>query len=345
MGLFIDAVMKNADDHPYINLTYCVNRRQRRLECRKCVQICPRQVYDANLAAAPKWDQCQNCGLCVTACASRCIAPSPVNMKRHLMLAEKTGEITISCRQSGVETGHVEACIAQLPWEFLAYLALGGKLILNLKSCKDCPHEDCLELLEDQLYRLKCFLGAESYAQHVMLCFDENHVPEPEGVSRRDFFKSVAHGGRQVGALAVTDAAGVKIDGMIYRRMLAERVRALAAQEDFVCRMELPWFSEKCYGCGICAKLCPNGAIEVSEGENGMRRMYVTPYKCTACGVCMETCREGGVEEICAARLPSLERVMMAEVKSVSCARCGRAISPAAGQEYCAACRQKVGKK
>ena len=345
MGLLLDVVMKNAEDHPLINLTYCVNRRQRRLECRKCVQICPRQVYDKDLTAKPKWDECQNCGLCVTACASRCIAPSPVNIKRHLLLAEKKGEITISCQRSKMRTGHVEACIAQLPWEFLSYLALSGKLILNLKSCSDCPHTDCLELLEVQLYRLQYFLGEEEYGRRVRLCFAEEHVPQPEGVSRRDFFKSMAHGGKKVGTMVVTDAAGVSIDGLIYRRMLARRVRELARAGEFSCRMELPWFSQKCYGCGICAKLCPNGAIEVSEEKDGLRRMVITPYKCTACGVCMETCREGGIEEICAAKLSSLDRVTMAEVRSASCMRCGKAIVPDTGEAYCAACRQKVGKK
>ena len=345
MGLLLEVIKKNAEDHPLINLAHCVNRRQRRFECRKCVQMCPKQVYDKELAVKPKWEECQNCGLCVTVCASRCIAPSPVRIKQHLFLAKKQGEIVVSCQRAQVKSDHVEACIALLPWEFMAYLALGGKLILNLKSCKDCPHEDCLELLNDQLCHLKRFLGEEIFAHCIMLCRDEEQEKKPEGVSRRGFLRSLMNDGKTAGKMAALDAAGESIDGLIYRRMLAKRVREFGKERNFTCCVELPWFSEKCYGCGICAKLCPNGAIEIGEAEDGKRRIWIMPHKCTACGVCKATCLEGGIEKLCAVHLSSLDRVVMTEVNSASCARCGRAIPRNAEKTYCAVCRQKIGKK
>ena len=84
------------------------------------------------------------------------------------MNSEKKGEITISCQRSKMRTGHVEACIAQLPWEFLSYLALSGKLILNLKSCSDCPHTDCLELLEVQYEGSRRMAAADFLRGHPM---------------------------------------------------------------------------------------------------------------------------------------------------------------------------------
>jgi NADH:ubiquinone oxidoreductase subunit F (NADH-binding)/Pyruvate/2-oxoacid:ferredoxin oxidoreductase delta subunit len=44
---------------------------------------------------------------------------------------------------------------------------------------------------------------------------------------------------------------------------------------------------EKCNGCGVCLKACPNEAI---EGENKQPHR-IDPEKCTQCGICRETCR------------------------------------------------------
>ena len=343
MGFLMDVIRTNAmDDHPFLALSHCINRNQKHMTCSACMDVCPKGVYDRAQKEPPQWNECQNCGLCVTACPSRCIAPSPANSKRHLLLAEKTGDVVLSCSRAEVKAGHEEVCLALLAWEFLAYLALGGKLILNLKSCKDCPHEDCLELLEDQLYQLKCFLGEEGYAAHVQVCFDDLPNVTQEGVSRRDFFRSMAFGGKKTTALVLGDVVGSKVDAMIYRRMLAQRVRALASQdEQFSCRMNLPWIKESCYGCGICALLCPNGALEIGGEQDGMRSVYITPHKCTGCGVCKAVCRDGCIEEICAVNLPHMDRLVLKTVESCSCAHCGRAISPRKEETLCIACRQK----
>ena len=343
MGFLVDVIRKNAlDDHPFLSLSHCINRNQKHLACSACMDICPKGVYDRAQKEKPKWNECQNCGLCVTVCKTRCIAPSPANSKRHLLLAGKQGEIVLSCRRGEKQAGHVEECLALLPWEFLAYLALGGKLILNLKSCKDCPHEDCLDTLEDQLYRLKFFLGEDGYAKHVRICLEDEAEEPTEGVSRREFFRSMALGGKKTTALVLNDVMGGKVDAMIYRRMLAERVHELAAQEaEFSCRMMLPWIRESCYGCGICALLCPNGALEISEEQEGVRSIHITPHKCTGCGVCKAVCRDGCIEDICAVNVPHLHRVLLAQEVSRSCAGCGRAMKPDSSETLCIACRQK----
>jgi len=49
--------------------------------------------------------------------------------------------------------------------------------------------------------------------------------------------------------------------------------------------------SEKCTGCGICLKLCPQGAI---TGEKKMAHQ-INADKCIKCGICFDNCKFGAV--------------------------------------------------
>ena len=47
---------------------------------------------------------------------------------------------------------------------------------------------------------------------------------------------------------------------------------------------------EACVGCGLCAEICPRGAISVTFGKAS-----VNALACTGCGQCIEVCRAGAI--------------------------------------------------
>jgi NADH:ubiquinone oxidoreductase subunit F (NADH-binding)/(2Fe-2S) ferredoxin/Pyruvate/2-oxoacid:ferredoxin oxidoreductase delta subunit len=60
-----------------------------------------------------------------------------------------------------------------------------------------------------------------------------------------------------------------------------------------VCKALIRYFinEEKCTGCTLCAKNCPNGAI-AGETKKAHR---INPEKCIKCGVCFDVCKFNGV--------------------------------------------------
>jgi heterodisulfide reductase subunit A len=52
--------------------------------------------------------------------------------------------------------------------------------------------------------------------------------------------------------------------------------------------------TEKCRGCGLCVALCPYGALEIVETENGKKARTIE-VACKGCGTCGATCYRGAI--------------------------------------------------
>jgi len=64
-------------------------------------------------------------------------------------------------------------------------------------------------------------------------------------------------------------------------------------------RGEQDFDKSRCKGCGLCANMCPNKAIEMIDiKENGTMKKYpkIDLGKCCFCGLCQDICPESAIK-------------------------------------------------
>ena len=201
MGFFtrtaMDMLMKTT--HPEINRRQCWNLHPHRKPCTECKDICP---YGEQIFTRPNlvkdWDPCTECGLCVSACRSGCIIPSPEQVQRDTSAADTDNDtIWIGCEKSTRKNSMVRTCISALTWETLAYLALNKKIVLDLTPCGECENDLCAAQLRKELTRLVDFFGQPMFEARFTLAYEPDealyHVKE---LSRREMFEQVSHGSK-----------------------------------------------------------------------------------------------------------------------------------------------------
>ena len=352
MGFFtrtaMDALMKTT--HPEINRRQCWNLHPHRKPCTECKDICP---YGDQIFTRPNlvkdWEPCTECGLCVSACRSGCIAPSPEQVQRDTSAADSDNDtIWIGCEKSARKNSMVRSCIAALTWETLAYLALNKKIVLDLTPCGECENDLCAEQLRKELTRLVEFFGETVFEARFTLAYEPDDAPyHVKEISRREMFEQVSHGSKSGTKKLLQMLPGLRSSedsGVDFRLLLHQRTKQLKAAMATPLKYgyHLPNFTDKCFGCGKCEKACRAGALKLEDLPDGQTRVVITPWKCSECGICSASCSSHGIDGMKLRQLTTLGPVSIYKCTKTLCTECGKPIAPNSADGLCSVCRIKA---
>ena len=338
---------------PALNAEHCLNRLQRRVPCTRCADICPHGVFPLKAGEAVNWAHCTDCSLCVAACPTRALTASEPVLRTWAEAASERGPLRLSCRRGDERGGLRVGCLASIPWELMAALALRGELCLYTRACEDCPHTRQKALLDENLAALKAFLGAERFEKQIRLNAAPEAAPgaqEPEAekpMTRRALFSGMRRGmEKQLFKEAqkrLPLLLGEREDPLALRFALSEAVKAdRVPNPEQRYGVQLPRYNLNCFGCGICETVCPHKALTIVPEEGGTRLVQIEPKKCTACGLCVSLCPHKGMDGLETVTVPHLEKLALVRVKSESCESCGAVLLPGTEPKLCRRCIRKM---
>ena len=101
--------------------------------------------------------------------------------------------------------------------------------------------------------------------------------------------------------------------------------------------------NDACTACGLCAKLCPTGALAFTAKEGSFTLEFI-PLACVGCDVCALICPVDAIELRSPVRpLDFLKamKVVLQEGKLLPCEECGIPFKPHGEEQLCHTCRLK----
>lgn len=344
----VDAIM-NAP-HPELDRRQCWNLHPHRKACTACKDICP---FADDIFTRPNlvksWDPCSNCGLCVSACPSRCISPSPDQIQRDAGEADQTDDaLWIGCEKSTRKNTVVRECIAALSWETMAYLALNKRIVLDLTPCGECENDVCAALLRQNLTRLVEFFGQPLFDARFTLAYEPDEaLYQPKELSRREAFSKVTLGSRQNTRQLMHMIPSLRSEmdnaSLDFKLLLHQRTKQLKTVYDPPLHygVQMPNITDKCFGCDKCEKSCRAGALRLEDQPDGQTRIVLTPWKCSECGLCVNACTVHAIDGMKLHQVTTLGPVILRRVQRVYCKDCGKPVPHDSQDGLCATCRIK----
>lgn len=352
------------DEHPVLCGDRCINRLQIRHTCTVCREICPGHVFDGPV---PDWTRCIGCGLCCSACPSRCISmPRLLSSRLYELAAYSYHTITVTCLNDFQADIRLETpgCI---PWELWCTLALRARVSVITGSCADCgKKESCAKLLRQETEKACKVLSDLFPDGRIHLTADPEEISASK-FTRRGLFTSWIRRSGDVVKILLPDPGNLVPDGTLWRQILSGILEksfqtdapgeedensgghpSLKNDSSFCLFLPLAEFTDSCTACGMCEKLCPRQAVKRVPGPEGSGRWYMVllPDHCTGCGLCEKICPSKGIKAPATVSIDlpgqKLFRPRLHAVRAGTCTRCGEPDAAGLKDGLCARCRAEL---
>ena len=227
------------------------------------------------------------------------------------------------------------------------------RISVRLDACQTCPLSGAQAGIAQTIAESNALAEAAAHEQPFATI---TTAPSPAAqrtvidakpqLSRRQLFTALSGGGQRLlsgSLLPEPPPKGIKAPP-------PERQRLIAALKYNPSPIEivpgnLPFASltadDQCSACGVCARVCPTGALAFSADRSDQYRLTFKSAACTACGVCINLCEPGALHATGMPRLADLTAesiVTLREGHLRRCERCGTKFDAPAGIRNCPVC-------
>ena len=355
-----------------LNPARCLHSLNKYSTCTACIELCPVQAIQPGSPPTIIEEKCVNCLACIPACSLGAFqADDAVPELLQCLARLENRSIELACeKHSNIILGlpgsevaiQVRGCLAGLGAGALLGLASLGleQVIVRVDACPSCPWGALLSRIQALIATAQRLLEPCGKAS-IITCFGlEDQLAKVERpvwnaadppLSRRDLFRLAAHQGQ----LAIARTIIKDLDNT-ERRPGREHLRVQnaltylvvepSAESCSLAGIGFAWLSVStdCTACGVCARVCPTGALQFTKAGSHYEMTFLPPH-CIGCEACLHVCAPGALSvdhsPTYAQIFGHLEPLVLSDGELTSCNHCDRSFAAKLGEQLCPVCEYR----
>jgi ferredoxin len=344
----------------------CVHARDKSATCDACVRACPVNALHLNGSIVLDVEACKVCGACLHVCPTGAFDGDDgiSDLLKCVARLEPARVIELTCAQHPApEKGQsdVEAvvrttgCLAAFgPSAYTGLVAMGlQRVSVRVDACDECPIGKARAAITEALNKAQQILTVYGLADRLVelstVTVRKNrpvYAAKNPPLSRRGLFRMfAAEGPRQIARVLTdeTDQSKIKSPSP-ERRRLINTLRHLPEANQPAVLDGLPFAhitaNDQCTACGVCARICPTGALKLIAGDGSTYQLSFTSAACIACDTCVQLCEPVALERTLATlgEVLSSDSVELRSGTLRACTKCGAKLAAETGCELCSVC-------
>ena len=324
----------------------CLNRRYNRVLCNRCEHVCGADAISFDTVPSIDGATCTGCGVCVNICPTGAFALRDISKENIISSIEKEKIVVFSCRtiKEPDNASYVPVpCIGYLCEGMLIKVAsVSEKVILDGAGCDHCKLKIDIGAVQKKINVANAILGSFGRIQNIELLFDSTGDAQTKDAFGRksiDYLRNVT---------GDSDRNSEPSDGSsiipVTHMLLIDAISSLGEPVNDTIRLDSgPLYRfdimDACDLCGICAAMCPTGALRLSGDKKQSIEFNIS--SCIGCDLCKSVCKNDAIKHVADIHLSDIissNWISLISRELMQCKRCKKYVVSIKKDSLCPSC-------